>query len=107
MLADLATIAVSAAFISPLLLIAVYSAVARWWHSQVGRTLVTVQGAISLALLPPFLHRITGQGNEGTTPAFNVFISVTWGILALVLCRMTYVIVATQWRGRHREEGRS
>jgi hypothetical protein len=99
MLADLATAAVTAAFLAPLLLVAVYSAVAPWWRSQVGRTLVTVKAAISLALLPPFLHRVTGQGDIGTTPAFNVFISITWGILALVLLRMTWVIIATQRRG--------
>jgi hypothetical protein len=104
MLADLATIAVTAAFIAPLLLVAVYSAVAPWHRSQVGRTLVTVKVAISLALLPPFLHRITGQGHTGATPAFNIFQAVTWGVLALVLLRMTYVIVATQWRARRRHE---
>jgi hypothetical protein len=100
MLADLATVAVTAAFAAPILLVTVYSIVAPWWRSQIGRTLVTAKAAVALALLPPFLHRITGNGDVGTTPAFNVFISVTWGVLALVLLRMTWVIVATQWRAR-------
>lgn len=101
MLADLATIAVTAAFAAPLLLIAVYTAVARWWSTQIGRALVTVKAAISLALLPPFLHRISGHGNVGSSPAFNVFNTIAWGVLALVLLRMTWVIVLTQWRARH------
>lgn len=105
MLADLATVAVTAAFCAPIVLVVTYSIVAPWWRSQIGRSLVTVKTAISLALLPPFLHRITGQGDVGTTPTFNVFISVAWGVLALVLLRMTWVIVATQWRARHRHEG--
>jgi hypothetical protein len=104
MLADLATITVTAAFCAPLLLIAVYTAVARWWSTQVGRALVTVKAAISLALLPPFLHRISGHGNVGSSPAFNVFNTIAWGVLALMLLRMTYVIVATQWRARRRHE---
>lgn len=105
MLADLATVAVTAAFAAPLLLIAVYTVVAPWHRTQIGRTLVTVEAAISLALLPPFLHRISGHGNVGSSPAFNVFNTIAWGVLALVLLRMTWVIVATQWRARHRHEG--
>jgi hypothetical protein len=105
MLSDLATVAVTAAFAAPLLLTAVYSLIAPWWRSQVGRALVTVKVAISLALLPPFLHRITGQGHTGATPAFNIFQAVTWGVLALVITRMTYVIVITQWRARRHQTG--
>jgi hypothetical protein len=101
MLADLATVAVTAAFVAPLLLVLVYSICAPWWSTQIGRTLVTVKAAISLALLPPFLHRITGQGHTGATPAFNIFQAATWGLLALVLLRMTWVIVLTQWRAQH------
>jgi hypothetical protein len=98
MAADLATITVTAAFAAPLLLVAVYSIAAPWWRNQVGRTLVTVKAAISLALLPPFAHRITnGTGQPGQ--AFTLFQAVTWGILALVLLRMTWVILATQRRG--------
>jgi hypothetical protein len=96
--ADLATITVIAAFFAPLLLIGVYSAVAPWWRHQVGRSLVTVKAAISLALLPPFAHRITnGPAQPGS--AFTLFQAATWGILALVLLRMTWVIIATQRDG--------
>lgn len=105
MLSDLATAAVTAAFAAPILLVVVYTICAPWWTTQFGRTLVTLEAAISLALLPPFLHRISGHGNVGSSPAFNVFNTIAWGVLALVLLRMTWVIVATQWRARHRHEG--
>lgn len=100
MLADLVSVAAIAAFIAPLLLIAVYTAAAPWWRSQVGRSLVTVKGAISLALLPSFVYRATGK-HLPVGRAFLIFQAVTWGVLALVLLRMTWVIVATQRRGRN------
>jgi hypothetical protein len=103
-IADLATIAAAAAFLAPLLLIAVYSATAPWWRSQVGRTLVTMTAAISLALLPPFAHRVTSP-DAVPGKAFTMFQAATWGILALVLLRMTWVIVATQWHGAHTKGG--
>ena len=103
MLADLATAAVTAAFIAPLLLIGVYWAVAPFWRSAIGRSLVTVKFAISLAVLPPMVHRYIGP-SKPPTQAFTAFQAVTWGILALVLLRMTWVIVATQWRGRHQDQ---
>lgn len=98
MLADLATAGVTAAFIAPLLLILVYSATAPWFKTQIGRTLVTVKAAISLALLPPFVHRITNS-LAPPTPGFLIFQAATWGVLALVVLRMAWVIVATQRRG--------
>jgi hypothetical protein len=101
MLADLATIAVTGAFLAPLLLIGIYSLVAPWWASQVGRNLVTVEGAVSLALLPPFWHRITGPAAPATT-GFLIFQAIAWGVLALVLLRMSWVIIVTQQRGRLR-----
>jgi hypothetical protein len=96
--ADLATITVIAAFCAPLLLIAVYTIAAPWYRHQVGRTLVTVKAAISLALLPPFVHRIT-NGPGRPSSAFTLFQAVTWGMLALVVLRMTWVIIATQRDG--------
>lgn len=99
MLADLATGTVVAAFTAPLLLIVVYTIAAPWHRSQVGRTLVTVKAAISLALLPPFVHRITGP-TAPLTQDFQLFQAITWGVLAVVIVRMSWVIVATQQRGR-------
>ena len=62
---------------------------------------MTVKAAISLALLPPFAHRVTNStGQPGA--AFTLFQAVTWGILALVLLRMTWVIISTQRRGSGR-----
>jgi hypothetical protein len=101
MLADLATATVIAAFIAPLLLIVVYSIAAPWHRSQIGRTLVTVKLAISLALLPPFVHRISG-GPASVSSAFNIFQAATWGFLAIVLLRMSWVIIATQRKGGRR-----
>lgn len=99
-LADLVTAAVIAAFCAPLVLIAVYSATAPWWRSQIGRTLVTVKAAIALALLPPFAHRVAGP-NVPPSTAFLIFQAVTWSVLALVLLRMSWVIIATQRRRGH------
>jgi hypothetical protein len=99
MLADLVTAAVCAAFTAPLVLIAVYSATAPWWKSQVGRALVTLAAAISLAALPPFVNRVTG-GSNAATSGFLVFQASAWLALALVLLRMAWVIVVTQRRGR-------
>jgi hypothetical protein len=98
MAGDFATIAVIAAFFTPLLLIAVYTVTAPWWTSRVGRTLVTVEAAISLAVLPPFAHRVTSPSSVPDV-AFTWFQTVTWGILALVLLHMTWVIIATQRHG--------
>lgn len=95
MIPDLATAAAGAAFAAPLLLIAVYTVTAPWWRLQFGRTLVTVTGATSLAMLPPFVHRLIGP-SVPPTQGFTVFQAATWGILALVLLRMTWVIVVTQ-----------
>jgi hypothetical protein len=101
MAGDAATIAVIAAFCAPLLLIAVYTVTAPWYRSRVGRNLVTAMAAISLALLPPFTHRVT---TPDTVPgqAFTWFQTAAWGILAAVLLRMTWVIIATQRAPRDR-----
>lgn len=101
MLGDLATAAAAAAFLAPLLLVGVYSLVAPWYRTQIGRTLVTVKLAISLAMLPPFVHRISG-GPASVSPAFNIFQAATWGLLALVVLRMSWVIITTQRKG-HRD----
>jgi hypothetical protein len=104
LLPDLVTAAVIAVFLAPLVLIGVTTLTAPWWRSQVGRGLVTVEAAISLALLPPFVNRVTG-GSNAATSSFLVFQASSWGVLALVLLRMGWVVVMTQRRGR-RDGGR-
>jgi hypothetical protein len=102
--ADLATAAASAAFIAPLLLIVVYTLTAPWWRLPFGRSLVTVKAAISLAMLPPFVHRLISPGAPATA-GFTIFQAATWGVLALVLLWMTWVIISTQHRGSKTEGG--
>lgn len=95
MAGEAATIAVIAAFCAPVLLIAVYTVAAPWYRTRLGRNLVTAMAAISLALLPPFAHRVTSP-DALPGVAFTWFQTAAWGILAVVLLRMTWVIIATQ-----------
>jgi len=60
---------------------------------------VTVKAAISLALLPPVPAPHHRARRPGRHPRVHVFIAIVWGALTLVLLRMTWVIVITQWRG--------
>lgn len=105
---DAATVAVVAAWLAPLLLIAVYSFAAPWWAkgNTVGRTLVTVKAAVSLALLPPMVHRLDGSAAPPSA-MFTLFQTVTWGVLTVVLLRMIWVILHIQvTAARQRGDGK-
>jgi hypothetical protein len=95
---DAATATLAIAFVTPLILIAVYTIAAPWHKTTFGRAFVPVTGSISLALLPPFVHRVTHPGSV-PGPSFTLFQAVTWGLLAIGLVRMTWLIWREQLRG--------
>ena len=99
MLADAVTAAVTAVFTAPLILIAVTTIAAPWWRSQVGRALTAMEAGMSLALLPPFANRAAG-GTLAAHPWFMISQASVWGVLALVVLRMAWVVTVTQWRAR-------
>jgi hypothetical protein len=94
LLSDLAQAAVLAAFLAALLFIGVYSAVAPWWRSAIGRALVIMDAGIAMTLLPLVLHVVFGLAEVSV---FYAWFEI--GALALVagstLWR-TWIVVRVQ-----------
>lgn len=85
--AEATRVAVIAAFLASLLFIAVYTALASWWRTPIGRALVAMDGSLALALAPSAAHFLLG-----------LTISASPGFAWYFLGSLTLVAASTIWR---------
>jgi hypothetical protein len=104
LLADLTHDVVVVAFFASVAFVATYTALARWWKSEIGRALVMLDSGLALALAPAVLHRAFGLAlSESLGFAWYYFGSLT--VVALAIIWRTVIVAKTQWRGRRNGNG--
>jgi hypothetical protein len=86
-IADATQDVVLVAFLASVAFIVVYSLLASWWHSPIGRALVMMDASLALALVPSALHQLTG-----------ITIVASIGFAWYYLVTLTMVAASTIWR---------
>lgn len=95
--ADLIEAGVWFAAACTVLFVSVYSVVDRWWRHDVGWTLVLMDFALFLILLPPLLHYTTGLNT--THPFFSYYYAATLFTSGLITLWRGWVVCRVQVRG--------
>lgn len=101
LVADLTNDVVMLAFAASVLFIVVYSALAPWWRSEIGRALIVMDAGLALVLGPSVLHRLFGL-TLVTSIGFAWYYLASIAIVAGSTFWRTYLIAKTQWRHRRR-----
>jgi hypothetical protein len=96
--ATLTSDAVIVAFAASVLFVAVYSSMAPWWRSQIGRALVALDTGLALALAPIVMHRLAGLDVTSLAFAWYYFASLT--LVAGATVWRTWIVAKTQWQAR-------
>lgn len=97
MAADVITVGVWFAFACTLAFVGVYSLVDRWWRHEVGWTMVGLDFALFLILLPPVLHFTTGLNTS--RPWFAWYYAATLFTSGLITLWRGWVVCRVQVRG--------
>lgn len=92
-------------FVCSLAFIVLYSVLAPWWRYSIGRSIVALDGALSLTLLPSVVHHMFGF-RSAADPFFAWF---TVGAFALVPCVIVWraVIIVRMQRTGVKDPGQS
>lgn len=98
LLAELTDDAVLGAFICSAAFVITYSALARWWRSPIGVSLVTLDTGLALALSPAILHRFFGV--PVTSAGFQWFFLVCLCTIAAATAWRTVILAREQLRRR-------
>lgn len=99
---NLAQYVVMFAFISALLFMAGYTAMAKWWKSEIGWARISLDFGIAVALSPTFLHVIFGIHVDNSP----VFAWYTIGAIAFVGCVALWnlaIVARAQLEGGRRD----
>jgi hypothetical protein len=91
-------------FCASLAFIVLYSLVAPWWRSALGRNLVAFDATLALTLLPSVIHHAFGATSAEST--FFAWFTIT--AFALVPCVITWravIMVRMQLDPSHDERG--
>lgn len=91
------TVETIVAFCAAVAFIALYSAIAPWWRSPLGRNLVALDASISLTLLPSVLHHALGV-SSADTPAFAWFTVLAFGFVPVVIVWRAWILCRIQFR---------
>lgn len=92
--------------------IVLYTILAPWWRSPLGRNLVAFDAALSLTLLPSVVHHTFGV-NSALSPAFAWFTVGAFAAVPLVIVWRAWILLRVQvgWQddtepaGRHAKDG--
>jgi hypothetical protein len=84
------------AFCTTVGFIVLYSVVARWWESALGRCIVALDGSVALTLLPSVLHHAFGWSTIGT-PFFAWFSLVSFSAVPLVVAWRGWILLRIQF----------
>lgn len=82
-------------FFTSVAFVLLYTVIAPWWRSPLGRNLIAFDSALSLTLLPSVIHHITGT-SSAESPFFAWF---TVGAFAAVPCVIVWravILIRTQ-----------
>lgn len=90
------TIETIVAFFAAVAFIALYTAIAPWWRSPLGRNLVALDGSISLTLLPSVLHHALGV-SSADTPAFAWFTVCAFALVPCVIAWRAWILCRIQF----------
>lgn len=85
--ADATRDVVVVAFLASLMFIVVYTVLAPWWRSSIGRALIVMDASLALTLAPSSLHQLTG-----------LTIVASPGFAWYYLGSLTLVAASTIWR---------
>jgi hypothetical protein len=85
--ADTTADVVLVAFLASLAFVVVYSLMAPWWRSPIGRALIMLDASLALTLAPSVLHHLTG-----------ISIIASTGFAWYYLVTLTMVAASTIWR---------
>lgn len=97
MAADLITAGVWFAFACTLAFVAVYSLVDRWWRHEVGWTMVLMDFALFLMLLPSMVHFVFGWTLSDA--GFAYYYAATLFTAGLITLWRGWVVCRVQVRG--------
>jgi hypothetical protein len=101
LLADLTNDVVMAAFAASVLFIAVYTVLAPWWRSQIGRSLIVLDTGLALVLAPSVLHRLLGVTITESLP-FAWYYLASLALVAGSTLWRTWIVARVQWQARRR-----
>lgn len=87
-----------ATFFSALVFIAAYSLLAPWWRYSIGRTIVALDAAVALTLLPQTLHMLFGV-HVLSDIRWAWFTLVTFGAVPVVILWRLWIFWRIQRRG--------
>lgn len=99
LLADLTDDVVVLAFAASVAFIAVYTVLAAWWRSEIGRALVALDAGLVLTLAPAVLHRLFGLSIFYTL-GFAWYYLISLSFVAGATIWRTVIVIKTQVRGR-------
>lgn len=83
--------------------IVLYTLVARWWRSALGRNLVAFDSALSLTLLPAVLHHAFGVSSALSEP-FAWFTLAAFAAVPCVIVWRAVILLRAQLGGLHEDD---
>ena len=101
LVADLTDDVVMAAFVASVLFVVVYTALAPWWRSEIGRALIVMDPGLALVLGPSVIHRLFGVALV-TSIWFSWYYLASIALVAGSTFWRTWLIAKTQWRHRRK-----
>lgn len=84
-----------AAFFANVVFIVVYLTLAPWWRTPLGRNIMALDVALSLALLPATLHYLFGV-TVADNPVFGWFVVAMVALVALIVMQRTLILLRLQ-----------
>jgi hypothetical protein len=86
-------------FFTAVAFIVLYSVVAPWWRSPLGRNVVALDASISMTLLPSVVHHFFGV-SAALDPVFTWFTVISFGLVPCVIAWRAWILLRIQL-GRH------
>lgn len=106
LLADLTNDVVMVAFAASILFLATYTALAPWWRSPIGRSLIALDTGLALVLAPSVLHRVLGLTLVASI-GFAYYYLASLALVAGSTLWRTGIVAREQWRARRKPDDRS
>lgn len=101
LVADLTADVVLAAFVASVAFIVLYTALAPWWRTDIGRALVMLDAGVALTLGPSVAYRFLGF-KVADTLGFSWYFLVTLTMVAGAIIWRTVIMTREQLAGRPR-----
>lgn len=96
LLIHVTTVETMVAFFAAVAFIILYSAIAPWWRSPLGRNVVALDASISLTLLPSVIHHTFGV-STALDPIFTWFTVAAFAAVPLVIAWRAWILCRIQF----------